>query len=75
MSHIKFYFYFLADGNATWAKASGMDLDGTAFGMGIRSKRFALVAEDSKITFLGVDERGLDKSSAESVLAFLSGKL
>lgn len=49
-----------------------MELDGTGFGMGIRSKRFALVAEDSKITYLGVDEKGLDKSSAEAVLGFFT---
>ena len=65
--------FLLADGNAAWAKAAGMDVDLSAYGMGVRSKRFAFVAEDGKVTHIGVDDAGLEKSSAESVLAFLKG--
>ncbi len=34
---------FLADGNGDFAKALGLDMDGTGFGMGIRSKRYAML--------------------------------
>lgn len=49
-----------------------MVLDLTGFGLGVRNKRYALVADDSKITYVGVDDQGLEKSSAEAVLAFLA---
>ncbi|EKF74591.1 AhpC/TSA family protein [Alcanivorax hongdengensis A-11-3] len=61
----------LADGNADFAKALGLELDATGGSMGIRSKRFALIADDGVVTYLGVDEKGVDKSSAETVLAQL----
>ena len=60
----------LADGNAAYTKALGLELDATGFGMGVRSQRFALVAEDGKVTHLFVEEPGEFRvSSAESVLA------
>lgn len=62
----------LADGNGEFADALGLALDGRAFGMGKRSQRFALVAEDGIITRLMVEEPGEFRvSSAESVLASL----
>ncbi|MCE3004333.1 MAG: peroxiredoxin [Xanthomonadaceae bacterium] len=62
----------LADGNANFAKALGLELDATAFGMGLRSKRFALVAKDGVVTHLHVEAPGEFKvSSAEAVLAVL----
>lgn len=36
--------------------------------MGIRSKRFALVANDGVVEYLGVDEKGVEDSSAQTVL-------
>ena len=39
--------------------------------MGLRSQRYAMVVEDSKVLYLGVDPEGVDKSSVESVLKFL----
>lgn len=64
----------LADGNADFTKAIGMDMDATAGGMGIRSLRYALIAFDGVVEYVGVDtERGVvDKSSAETVLDELS---
>ena len=59
----------LADGNADFAKLLGLELDLTAKGMGIRSKRFALVAKDGVVTQLGIGE--LDVSGADAVLAKL----
>lgn len=61
----------LADGNADFAKALGLELDATGGGLGIRSKRFALIANDGVVEYLGVDTKGIDQSSAETVLAHL----
>jgi peroxiredoxin len=61
----------LSDGNADYATALGLVLDGTGFGMGMRSQRFAMIVDDGIITMLNVDEQGLDGSSAEAVLAAL----
>lgn len=62
----------LADGSAELATALGLELDLTGTGLGVRSKRFAMVVEDGVITTLNVEEAGVfDDSSAESVLAAL----
>lgn len=62
----------LADGSADFARAMGLELDLVARGMGVRSQRYALVAEDGVVTFLGVEEGGaFEASKAETVLAAL----
>ena len=62
----------LADGNGDFAAALGLEMDGSAFGMGKRSQRFALVADDGIVTQLLVEAPGEFRvSSAESVLATL----
>lgn len=62
----------LADGNGEFARALGLERDSTAFGMGLRSQRFALVAENGVVTSLMVEAPGEFRvSSAESVLASL----
>lgn len=62
----------LADGNGAFAKSLGLELDATAFGMGLRSKRFALVAEDGVVKQLHVEAPGEFKvSAADAVLAAL----
>lgn len=62
----------LADGNGEFSRALGLELDATAFGMGHRSQRFALVADDGVVTHLMVEAPGEFRvSSAESVLAEL----
>ena len=59
----------LADGNATYAKALGLELDGSKFGMGTRGQRFAIVVKDGVATHVSVEAPGEFKvSSAESVL-------
>lgn len=59
----------LADGNAEFARALGLELDATKYGMGVRSKRFALVVEDGIVKHVFVDGPGEFKvSSAEHVL-------
>jgi peroxiredoxin len=62
----------LADGNGEFTRALGLELDATAFGMGQRSQRFALVADDGVVTHLFVEAPGEFRvSSAEHVLANL----
>ncbi|MBE5314605.1 MAG: peroxiredoxin [Xanthomonadales bacterium] len=62
----------LADGNGAFTQALGLELDATAFGMGLRSKRFALYAEDGVVKLLHVEAPGEFKvSSAEAVLSAL----
>ncbi len=62
--------HMLADGNAEFTKALGLELDATPFGMGIRAKRFALIADNGKVTHLFLEAPGeFSVSSAESVLA------
>lgn len=62
----------LADGNAAFAKAVGLELDASGFGMGLRSQRFALIAEDGIVTQLFIEGPGeYLVSSAEHVLTAL----
>jgi peroxiredoxin len=62
----------LADGNAEYAKALGLELDATGFGMGIRGKRFALIVENGVAKGVFVEGPGEFKvSSAEHVLGQL----
>jgi peroxiredoxin len=61
-------FTMLADGNAEFAKALGLDMDASGGGMGIRSKRYAMIINDGVVEYVGVDDKGVDKSSAETVL-------
>lgn len=60
----------LADGNGEFTEALGLELDATAFGMGQRSQRFALVADNGEVTRLFVENPGEFRvSSAEHVLS------
>ena len=62
----------LADGNGDFARAVGLPLDASAFGMGQRSQRFALIAQDGVVSHLFVEGPGEFKvSSAEHVLSAL----
>jgi len=62
----------LADGSGAFTKALGLELDLVARGMGVRSQRFALVAQDGVVTHLAVEEPGgFDVSRAEAVLESL----
>ena len=61
----------LADGNADFTTALGLELDGTGFGMGKRSQRFAMVVDDGVVSLLNVDAGALEGSSAEAILAAL----
>ena len=62
----------LADGNGDFAKALGLDFDGSGIGFGIRSQRYALVAEDGVVVKLAVDKpMAFEVSSAEAILVDL----
>jgi glutaredoxin/glutathione-dependent peroxiredoxin len=62
----------LADGNGEFTRAVGLEMNGSAVGLGTRSQRYAAIIEDGVVTGLFVEpERGLTISSAESVLAVL----
>src|SRR5262249_4088293 len=58
----------LADGNADFAKALGLDIDLTRFGLGVRSKRYSMLVEDGVVKTLNVEDAPPqhDKSSAET---------
>lgn len=63
----------LADGNADFTRAIGMDKDASAGGMGVRSLRYAMIVNDGVVEYLGIDtQRGVIKaSSAETILSQL----
>ncbi len=60
----------LADGNAEYTRALGLELDASGFGMGIRGQRFAMVVDDGKVSALEVESAagGCTVSSASSIL-------
>jgi peroxiredoxin len=62
----------IADGSAIFTKELGLDVDLTGGGLGVRSKRYAMVIRDGVVSDLAVEETlGLDVSSAEAVLKSL----
>ena len=62
----------LADGNGDFTKALGLEMDGSKFGMGLRSQRYSFVAKDGVVEQLNVEEGGDFKvSSADYMLAQL----
>ena len=62
----------LADGNGVFTKAVGLELDATGFGMGIRSKRFAMIVDKGVVTHLAVEPAGgIVESAADAILAKL----
>ena len=62
----------LADGNGDYARALGLELDASGFGMGMRGQRFSIVVDDGVVTELNVEEGGgLSCSAAEAALAQL----
>lgn len=66
--HVK----FLADGSGTYTKALGLELDLSEKGLGIRSRRFALLVEDLKVKVANVETGGeFTVSGAEEILKAL----
>ena len=59
----------LADGNGEYAAALGLELDASAFGMGQRGQRFAIVVDDGIATHVAVEAAGqFEVSKAEAIL-------
>lgn len=62
----------LADGNGAFTRSLGLEMDGSAYGLGMRSRRFALYAENGIVKGLHVESPGeLRVSTAEAMLAAL----
>lgn len=62
----------IADGNGELTRAIGLEMDGSGFGMGQRSQRYAMIVDDGTVTGLFVEApREFSVSSAESVLGHL----
>ncbi len=63
----------LPDGNATFTKALGLEMDGTGYGLGTRSQRFALYVENGTVKAVAVEKAGaFEVSSAEAMLKTIS---
>lgn len=62
----------VADGNGDFTKALGLEMDASSFGLGTRSSRYSLIAEDGKVTTLNLEKGGaFEVSSAEVILEAL----
>jgi peroxiredoxin len=61
---------FLADGSADLAKAIGLELDATGGGLGVRSKRYAMIVNDGTVEWLAVEDAPgkADATGADAVL-------
>jgi peroxiredoxin len=65
----------LADGNGQFTKAIGAELDLTDKGLGLRSRRYAMLVEDQVVKVLNLEEGGaFTISSADSILEALASK-
>ncbi|TDR93903.1 peroxiredoxin [Enterovirga rhinocerotis] len=66
----------VSDGNGDFAKAIGLSFDGSGFGLGIRSQRYAMVVDDGTVTSLAVEDTPgkADVSGAEALLKALRGE-
>lgn len=62
----------LADGNGELTKALGLEMDGSAFGLGTRSRRYAMIVDNNTVSHLALEPGGgIDVSSAEKILEAL----
>jgi peroxiredoxin len=62
----------IGDGNGDFTKAVGLEMDGSGFGLGTRSQRYAMIVEDGTVTKLAVEEPGqFEVSKAEAILEVL----
>jgi peroxiredoxin len=62
----------MADGNAAYSKALGLDADFTKFGMGTRSQRYSMLVDNGVVTQLNIEQGGkFEVSNAETLLGQL----
>lgn len=59
----------VADGDAAFTKAAGLELDLTGKGLGLRNQRFSMLVDDGVVKVLNIDPSGFDKTSAETLLS------
>jgi peroxiredoxin len=70
--HVGDQVLLLADGNGEFTSAVGLEMDGSGFGLGTRSQRYAMVIEDGVVTALNVEPGpGLTVSAADAILEVL----
>ncbi len=63
----------LADGSATFTTAIGLIFDGTALGVGLRSRRYSMLVKNGIVKILNIEEDGaFEVSSAEALIAALT---
>lgn len=67
----------LADGSAEFAKTLGLDVDLSAHGLGVRSKRYSMLVEDGVVKILNVDDAPPvhDKSSADTLCSMIGNSI
>jgi glutaredoxin/glutathione-dependent peroxiredoxin len=65
----------LGDGNAEFAKTTGLSLDRTSAGMGIRSARYSMLVKDGKVATLNVESPGKFEVSDAATLLAQAGEL
>ena len=59
----------VADGNADFAKAIGLEMDGSGYGMGTRIRRFSMLVDNGTVKQLNVEKPGaFEVSNAETIL-------
>ncbi|MCZ6618574.1 MAG: peroxiredoxin [Gammaproteobacteria bacterium] len=62
----------VGDGNGDFTRALGLEMDGSGFGLGTRSQRYAMVVDDGVVVKLAVEDPGqFEVSKAEAILASL----
>ncbi len=62
----------IADGNGDFTRAVGLELDGSGYGLGKRSQRYAMIVQDGVVKALNVEKPGsFEVSSAEAILKAL----
>jgi glutaredoxin/glutathione-dependent peroxiredoxin len=62
----------VADGDAAFTKAAGLELDLSGKGLGLRNQRFSMLVDDGIVKVLNIDPAGsFEKTSAEALLAQL----
>jgi len=67
----------LADGNAAFAKALGLEIDLSDFGLNVRSKRYAMLVDDGVVKVLNIDDAPPvhDKSSAATLCSMIGDSI
>ncbi|NQU61876.1 MAG: peroxiredoxin [Rhodospirillales bacterium] len=60
-----------SDGSAVFTKATGLELDLTERGLGLRCQRFSMVVDDGEVLSIHIDDGVFEMTSAETMLSEL----